>query len=90
MYVIYDPETTIIKGEAKTKPAAKAKITRMKKINPEHADYIDTFEVEEEHFFSANIEKTVTRTNLMTGKKFEEPINTPIHCSPAFESYWSM
>ena len=34
--------------------------------------------------------KMVTRTNLMTGKTFEEDVNTPNCCSPASETYWSM
>ena len=32
----------------------------------------------------------VERTNLMTGKKFMEDVNTPYFCSPSSESYWSM
>jgi hypothetical protein len=32
----------------------------------------------------------IERTNIMTGKKFLEPINTPVFMSPASESYWSM
>jgi len=32
----------------------------------------------------------VERTNLMTGKKYMESQDTPIFCSPASESYWSM
>ena len=32
----------------------------------------------------------VTRTNLMTGKTFEEDVNTPNCCSPASETFWSM
>ena len=35
-------------------------------------------------------ETYVTRVNLMTGKEFTEHFETPIYCSPAFESYWSM
>lgn len=40
--------------------------------------------------FHDNIEKMVTRINLMSKKEFEERANTPIYCSPAYESYWSM
>jgi len=40
--------------------------------------------------FHDNIEKMVTRVNLMSKKEFEERANTPIYCSPAYESYWSM
>jgi len=32
----------------------------------------------------------VERTNLMSGKKYMEDVNTPNFCSPASESYWSM
>ena len=40
--------------------------------------------------FQAIPVKMVERTNLMTGQKYMEPEDTPIYCSPAFESYWSM
>jgi len=32
----------------------------------------------------------VERINLMSGKTFLEDADTPIYCSPASESYWSM
>lgn len=32
----------------------------------------------------------VERTNIMTGKTYMEPRNTPRCCSPASEAYWSM
>jgi len=35
------------------------------------------------------IEPVVERTNMMTGKKFTESINTPHYMSPSSESYWS-
>lgn len=34
--------------------------------------------------------RMVEKTNLMTGKKFIEDVNTPYFCSPSSESYWSM
>ena len=40
--------------------------------------------------FSNNIEKMVTRVNLMSKLAYEERANTPISCSPAYETYWSM
>ena len=44
---------------------------------------------ETEHY-NANIAKMVERINLMSGKPYMESINTPLHCSPASETYWSM
>jgi nitrate reductase cytochrome c-type subunit len=32
----------------------------------------------------------VERTNLMTGEKFMESVDTPYYCSPSSETYWSM
>lgn len=32
----------------------------------------------------------VKRINIMTGKVFEEAYDTPLCCSPASETYWSM
>jgi len=34
--------------------------------------------------------KMVERTNLMSGKKYMEAEDTPLSCSPASETYWSM
>lgn len=36
------------------------------------------------------VEPMVEKTNMMSGKKYMESINTPGYMSPASESYWSM
>jgi hypothetical protein len=38
----------------------------------------------------AQLPVMVTRRNLMTGQEYREAEDTPPHCSPASESYWSM
>jgi hypothetical protein len=35
-------------------------------------------------------ETFVTRTNMMGGKEYQERYDTPRHCSPSSEAYWSM
>lgn len=41
--------------------------------------------------FRAEIHETmVTRTNMMSGKAYQERFDTPRYCSPSSESYWSM
>jgi hypothetical protein len=35
-------------------------------------------------------ETYVTRRSLMGGAEFRERYDTPYHCSPSSESYWSM
>lgn len=90
MFYVYDKETTrfaikhTYSGKIyKTEAAAKAAITRLGLDK-------DAVAIAEVNEFHNNIEKQVTRTNLMSGKEFQEPVNTPIFCSPAFESYYSM
>lgn len=36
------------------------------------------------------VEPMVEKTNMMSGEKYMESINTPSYMSPASESYWSM
>lgn len=35
-------------------------------------------------------ETMVTRTNMMSGREYQERYDTPRYCSPSSESYWSM
>lgn len=88
MFIIYNVNTTItIKGTAqlaksfRSEAAAKGYITRKGLDKNEWA-------VAAEVDFMQNIEKQVERTNIMTGKKFVEPINTPTYASPAYEAYF--
>jgi len=85
----------------KSESAAKAALTRLdnkgklglykKDINGIEitAAYLkEDFAIADTVDFRANIEKMVTRKNAMTGKEFQEPINTPYTSSPASETYW--
>mgnify|MGYP003565380054 FL=1 len=35
-------------------------------------------------------ETMITKTNAMTGKKYQERYDTPLSCSPSSETYWAM
>jgi len=42
------------------------------------------------HGFRVEVFETyVTKTNVMTGKPYQERYDTPYFCSPSSESYWS-
>lgn len=92
-FVVYDIETTKIFSNAErsnysaTEGVAKSLRTRLIKKNPELAGKLAIANSED---FHQNIEKQVYRTNLMSGKQYQEPYNTPSYCSPSSESYWSM
>lgn len=98
-YVIYNNETSKIFGGAnksyKTMGAAKAAISRLRKTIPASdwgtdRDPLFVYAIAEINYFYENIDQTVERVNLMSGKTFRESVNTPYYCSPSSESYWSM
>lgn len=92
-YVIYHKETTLCWPEKTSRyaseRAAKGQLTKAAnegKLKGEKDEYA----VAEISEFRDNIEKQVERVNIMSGKKFMEPVNTPYYCSPSSETYWSM
>jgi hypothetical protein len=89
-HVIYNIVTTrlLSRKTYATATAAKAGLTRAAKADTTmiKSDYA----IAEAGLFHATIEKSTERTNMMSGAKYMEPINTPLHSSPASESYWSM
>lgn len=91
-YVIYNAETTILLSSKtyKTAGAAKAALTRAASPGRDNPVVRADFAVADYADFTANIEKQVERTNMMSGVKYMEAINTPPYMSPACDSYWSM
>ena len=86
--------------EYKTLAAAEAALTRAENIwwqkigkfgtEPKENDPRYRCAIAAKAYFHQNIEKSVTKKNLMNGKEYAEPINTAVHMSPASETYWSM
>ena len=68
----------------RTKGAAKATITRLIKKAGWTSDEFAITPVRDYQ------PRMVTRRNLMSGKEYQEDVNTPNFCSPSSESYWSM
>jgi hypothetical protein len=98
---VYDKETTAIHKRYKTFAAARAAITRMRRVylrsnlyvpgsNVHEDDPLFLFAIADCDYFHLMIEKRVTKRNLMTGEDYQETVNTPLCCSPATETYWSM
>jgi len=105
MYYIYDQKTSKIlsregkryyqQAAYKTMSAAQAALTRMqKKYVQRNVDAAQgplyTAAIAEADYYTKNIEKSVTRKNMMNGKEYTESVNTPNYMSPASEAYWSM
>ena len=78
----------------KTMAAAKAGLTRIAKAenllptDPNYAEF--RYAICEAMTFHNTVEKSVKKKNMMNGKEFMEPVNTPGYMSPSSESYWSM
>lgn len=93
-YVVYEVESTRIatpkpygKEYYATEGAAKAAKTRMEKGKRWAGKELAVAEIT---MYRTLIEKMVEKTNLMSGKKYMESVNTPNYCSPSSEAYWSM
>lgn len=93
-YVVYDIKSTALitkrafgRGSYKTLAAAKAARTRL--IRRQKFSCNDLAVANSEYYIN-HIKKMVERTNLLTGKKYMEDVNTPACCSPSSEAYWSM
>ena len=63
-----------------------ARATRTRLCNKAGYSVADLSIVDTKHYKP----KMVERTNIMTGEKFKEDVNTPNFCSPSSESFWSM
>ena len=81
----------------KTMSAAQAALTRMQKKYVQREGVaagaqgpLYTAAIAEAEYYTKNIEKFVTRKNLMSGQEYTESVNTPNYMSPASEAYWSM
>ena len=76
----------------KTQAAAKACRTRVvAKRGFKQEDLVIVNQDNVQKFRHAhNLPTKVERTNIMTGKKFLEDVDTPYFCSPSSETYWSM
>ena len=101
MWYVYDRDTTVIVKGYRTHAAARAAITRAHKeylktnmyvpgSNAYEADPLFKWAAADSAFFHDFIERRVTKRNLMTGEDYVERVNTPLACSPASETYWSM
>lgn len=99
-YVVYNKATTAIlkmgnnPGRYAGYSAARAALTRLCRksslmpTNPLYPEYV--YGIAEINHYHDKIERTVKRVNLMSGVEYSESVNTPICCSPASETYWSM
>ena len=98
-WVVYHKETTALVGKQYYYGigAAKAAVTRMqKKYLKENGLMVSNdgplfdYGIAVSEYYYSSIVKKVTRKNLMTGLEYQESVNTPLCCSPASETYWSM
>jgi hypothetical protein len=92
-YVVYNKATTILMRKSTyaspyyaTEAAAKSFLTRMVKKGYKR----DDFDVAESQDYYANIEQQTEVTNLMTGLKVKQSVNTPRCCDVSSEQYWSL
>ena len=97
-FVVYNKKSTILAMELisnrsffpknfDTEQGAKAYLTRQ--VNKGKMK-LDEWAISDKVYFHGVIEKIITKRNLMSGKEFSQPINTPLCCDPSSETYWCM
>lgn len=103
-YVIFEKDSTrfvrILRNgywqdaDYKTKGAATAAFnTMVRKADAKDGSghkFQTEHDIAERGYFHAHIEKTETKRNLLSGKEFTQPVNTPLCCDPSSETYHSM
>ncbi len=87
-YVVYCVESTSLKMAYARKYDANRLAAKMNEKEARHGARVH-FAVAERMEYEFEVVHWVERQNMMSGRKFFEPSNTPIYCSPASESYWS-
>ena len=102
MYVIYRIDSTVAVGpyhghphssmakKYKTMGAAlnTARKWNVKAMGEQHGP--GPYGVAHVDHYRSRVVKMVTRTNLLSGKEYQEASNTPGFMSPSSEAYWSM
>ena len=91
LYTVYHKDTTRHLDYSKPyyRSMRSAKIALTKAVNRGEVKRED-YAVCDYDVFQNTIEKFVTRKNLLSGKEYQERVNTPSYCSPASEAYHSM
>jgi hypothetical protein len=85
VFVVYHRKSTVIVKTFNLESSAKRSKTCMNR-NAGSDEYAYTFI----DIYNKEVRKTITVKNLMTGKDVGIDSNTPWHCRPDSESYWSM
>jgi hypothetical protein len=87
MFVVYHVKSTMEQKRYKHHGHAR---NYAAKLNVARAEGRHEYAVATVEYYNTKVVKMVECFNLMTGKKYLEPSNTPSYMSPACESYWSM
>jgi len=87
MFVVYHIKSTMEKRRYIRERDAKACV---KKLNYNQDNPWELYDYTDETTYYNDVVRLVKRVNLMSGKEYWEPSNTPGYMSPASESYWSM
>ena len=90
-YVVYEAATTLTVGKREGYKGMGAAKRAIKKLEVLRAGLSQgALLIAEIRDFHQRIEKVETKRNLMSGREFTQPVNTPRCCDPSSELYWSM
>jgi len=97
MWYVYNKDSTVIQKICSSHKTASAWRTRKHNqfLRTTNSDIVGqgplfNWGCADAEFFHTFIEKTIRKTNLMTGEMFSQSVNTPRSCDPSSELFWSM
>jgi hypothetical protein len=89
-YVIYNTKTGMSKERFSTQRGAKIALAALRRKEAKYPENQQTvYGIMPEDQYESNVNIMVERINFMTGATFMERLDTPYHCSPSSETYWS-
>jgi hypothetical protein len=89
---LYRADKRIKRDERYGRNRVGLRFVEIKEFAPVTKDYIMTVvrDYESAGYVVKWAKTYVTRTNMMSGKEYQERYDTPHFCSPSSETYWSM
>ena len=88
---LYKKDRRIKRDERYGKNKVGKRFVEVVDFAPVTKDYIETIVAQylQQGFIVDLFETYKTKTNMMSGKEYQERYDTPYFCSPSSETYWS-
>jgi hypothetical protein len=88
-FIVYSIDSTHERGKFYFLHHALARAAKLNDRESRYGEFAIRYGVCSVDEYFNNVVHMVERVNLVSRQKYMEPSNTPDHCSPSTETYWS-